>query len=150
MFFPVLLSPPPPRHTYFLYPVSVDGRCFIPFPSRLFSPSRLGKRGQIGPLSPPRSTGDWCRPAIGATPVCLTIRTSMIRCPPTRQRVPTWGGTEDRLLLEGTGGGEGIQLLLLFLHIKSHPDLSAQYPLLSVPINTTSRYNPVVTGEPIL
>ena len=99
MFFPVLLSPPPPRHTYFLYPVSVDGRCFIPVSSRLFSPSRLGKRGQSGPLSPPRSTGGRCRPATGAPPVCLRIRTSMIRCPPTRQRVPTWGRTEDSLLL---------------------------------------------------
>ena len=29
----------------------------------------------------------------------------------------------------------------MFLHDKSHPDLSAQYPLLSVPINTTSRYS---------
>ena len=37
-------------------------------------------------------------------------------------------------------GGDGL-LLSLFLHIKSHPDLSAQYPLLSVPINTTSRYS---------
>ena len=35
----------------------------------------------------------------------------------------------------------GQLLLLLLLHIKSHPDLSAQYPLLSVPINTTSRYS---------
>ena len=32
-------------------------------------------------------------------------------------------------------------LLLLFLQTNSHPDLSTQYPLLSVPINTTSRYS---------
>lgn len=33
----------------------------------------------------------------------MTPRKSVMRCPPTPQRTPTWDGLEDSLLLEGTG-----------------------------------------------
>ena len=72
-----------------------------------FCTSRLGKGGTGGPLSPPGSNagGSGGGPALGPAPVCLTPRKSMMRCPPTPQRTPTWDGLEDSLLLEGAGSG---------------------------------------------
>lgn len=42
---------------------------------------------------------------MGPGPLCLTPRKSIMRCPPTPQRTPTWDGLEDSLLLEGAGSG---------------------------------------------
>ncbi|CAN0468362.1 unnamed protein product, partial [Discosporangium mesarthrocarpum] len=36
---------------------------------------------------------------------CMTPRKSLMRCPPTPQRTPTWEGSEDSILLEGSGSG---------------------------------------------
>lgn len=46
-------------------------------------------------------------PAAAPGPTCLTPRKSIMRCPPTPQRTPTWDGLEDSLLLEGAGSGGG-------------------------------------------
>eukprot|EP00752_Nemacystus_decipiens_P013054 g11547.t1 len=74
-----------------------------------FCTSRLSKGGTSGPLSPPGSHGggggSGGGPAVGPAPMCLTPRKSMMRCPPTPQRTPTWDGLEDSLLLEGAGSG---------------------------------------------
>lgn len=93
---------------------------YTPFPPRppppplpspfqaAFCTSRLSKGGTGGPLSPPGSNaggGSGGGPALGPAPVCLTPRKSMMRCPPTPQRTPTWDGLEDSLLLEGAGSG---------------------------------------------
>lgn len=72
-----------------------------------FNTSRLSKGGTSGPLSPSGSAGSGSGggPALGPAPVCLTPRKSIMRCPPTPQRTPTWDGLEDSLLLEGAGSG---------------------------------------------
>lgn len=64
----------------------------------------MGKGGAGAPLSPLGcSTGGG--PAAGTGPLCITPRKSVMRCPPTPQRTPTWDGLEDSLLLEGAGSG---------------------------------------------
>lgn len=95
----------PPAHPTTSLPLPVS-RSPPPFQSA-FCTSRLSKGGTSGPLSPPGSTGGGSGggPALGPAPVCLTPRKSMMRCPPTPQRTPTWDGLEDSLLLEGAGSG---------------------------------------------
>ncbi|CAM9326381.1 unnamed protein product, partial [Ectocarpus sp. 8 AP-2014] len=69
-----------------------------------FTSSRFTKVGAHSPLV--GSSGGGPAPGGPAAPVCLTPRKSMMRCPPTPQRTPTWE-SEDSLLLEGAGSGGG-------------------------------------------
>ncbi|CAN0481638.1 unnamed protein product [Ectocarpus sp. 12 AP-2014] len=69
-----------------------------------FTSSRFTKVGAHSPLA--GSSGGGPAPGGAAAPVCLTPRKSMMRCPPTPQRTPTWE-SEDSLLLEGAGSGGG-------------------------------------------
>ncbi|CAM9931947.1 unnamed protein product [Pylaiella littoralis] len=80
-----------------------------PIPDQSAFSSRISKVGSSGAHSPAGSSsgggGGGGGPATGPAPVCLTPRKSMMRCPPTPQRTPTWDGLEDSLLLEGAGSG---------------------------------------------
>ena len=107
MFFPVPLSPPP-RHTYFLYHLSLPtGAASLPSSVDFIHVEVYARQARAG------HSKSWQALAAASAPptanVCLTPHKPMMGYPPTLQRTPRWDEADDSLSLEGVGGGEGMQ-----------------------------------------